>query len=65
MSNDQSNLNTPTAHGGGVPKAERITQVQDCYPASWSFGAFGREYRRTWNAKPGEAIPKLKGNDQR
>jgi hypothetical protein len=42
------------------PKPERITQVQDGYPQSWSFGMFGKaEYERTWWSRPGEAVPKL------
>jgi hypothetical protein len=39
---------------------ERITQVQDGYPQSWSFGAFGQEYKRTWWTQPGTVVPKLK-----
>jgi hypothetical protein len=42
-------------------KPERITRVQDGYPESWGFGAFGRDYRRTWFGRPGEAIPEFKG----
>jgi hypothetical protein len=41
-------------------KPERITVAQDGYPQSWSFGAFGSEYRRTWITRAGTALPVLK-----
>jgi hypothetical protein len=33
-------------------KRERITRAQDGYPESWSYGALGSEYRRTWFVRP-------------
>jgi hypothetical protein len=41
LSNDQKQQ-----HKAETSQCERITQVQDGYPASWSFGAFGAPAQR-------------------
>ena len=45
-------------------KPERITVAQDGYPESWSYGAVGKVYRRTWFGRPGQPIPKLKDKER-
>jgi hypothetical protein len=56
MRHDDDSLDRPPQD-----KPERVTLVQARYPESWSFGAFGSDYKRTWWGRAGEAIPELKG----
>jgi hypothetical protein len=45
---------------------ERITLAPDRYPQSWAHGAFGSAYRgRTWLARRGDVVPRLKDDDDR
>jgi hypothetical protein len=40
-----------------VSRVERITLSPRGYPKSWSYGAFGSDYKRTWKGRFGTAIP--------